>query len=200
MRGRLPTIVVATVLLGGQALSVELRSPRGPAASSLPEIADRMFADAAEHKAEMPQRRLLNAIGRWLAAAYDLPSLQDAPRLVPAAPHELVARRYPMLLSIDAAARSEVQSDLVAIYDARERTIYVSTALAVPVPIAISVLVHEMVHHMQNEAGARFTCPEEREKLAFAAQADWLAMFGTDLATEFGIDPFTLQMRTSCFY
>lgn len=200
MLGRFPTIVLATVLLGGHAFAVDPGGARNLSMSATSELVDKIFPVTAERGAKDAQRRLLMAIGRWLAAVYDFPSLQDAPKLVPAAPHELVARRYPMLLSVDATTRSKDQVDLVAVYDDRERTIFVSTALAVPEPVAISVLVHEMVHHMQNEGSMRFTCPEEREKQAFAAQADWLAMFGTDLETEFGIDPLTLLVRTTCFY
>src|SRR6185503_9446763 len=56
----------------------------------------------------------------------------------------------------------------------------------------LSMLVHEMVHHMQNGAGLKYECPEAREELAFTAQERWLSLFGTDLDAEFGIDPFTL--------
>ena len=200
MPGRLPTIAVAIALLGGPALSVERSGPPGVAGSSPPELADRVFTVAAGNEAKVPQRQLLIAIGHWLTAAYGLPSLQNAPKLVLATPHELVARRYPMLLSVDAKAGTKPLPDLVAVYGDRERTIYVTAAWSGSEPVAVSVLVHEMVHHMQNEAGMRFACPEEREKQAFAAQADWLAMFGTDLETELAIDPLTLLVRTSCFY
>jgi hypothetical protein len=57
-----------------------------------------------------------------------------------------------------------------------------------------------MVHHLQNVAGLKFACHEAREKQAFAAQQQWLALFGKDLATEFGIDPFTLLVRTNCLF
>ena len=57
-----------------------------------------------------------------------------------------------------------------------------------------------MVHHLQHEAGSKHACPEERERDAFAAQERWLAEFGTNLATEFEIDPFTLLVRTNCSF
>ncbi len=63
-----------------------------------------------------------------------------------------------------------------------------------------SELSHKMVHHIQNMAGLKFACPEEREKMAFEAQERWLALFGRTLQTEFGLDPFTLLVRTNCLY
>jgi hypothetical protein len=68
-------------------------------------------------------------------------------------------------------------------------------------PGELSVLVHEMVHHVQNVPGLKFACPEERENVAFEAQERWLDRFNGDLLTEFGLDPFfTLLVRTNCLY
>jgi hypothetical protein len=55
-----------------------------------------------------------------------------------------------------------------------------------------------MVHHMQNLGNLKYACPEVREKLAFAAQEQWLELFDRTLASEFDLDPFTLLVRTSC--
>jgi hypothetical protein len=63
----------------------------------------------------------------------------------------------------------------------------------------MSVLVHEMVHHLQNQVQLKYRCPQEREKLAYAAQDRWLSHVGTSLEKEFGIDPFTLLVKTNCF-
>jgi hypothetical protein len=62
------------------------------------------------------------------------------------------------------------------------------------------MLVHEMVHHLQNVGQLKFACPQEREKLAYKAQDGWLALFGSDLMQEFQIDPFSLLVKTNCFY
>jgi hypothetical protein len=55
-----------------------------------------------------------------------------------------------------------------------------------------------MVHHAQNLAGAKFECPQAREKLAYEAQGRWLEQKGSDLAQAFGIDGFTLLVLTNC--
>jgi hypothetical protein len=37
-------------------------------------------------------------------------------------------------------------------------------------PRQLSVLVHEMVHHLQASADMRFACPAEREAVAYRAE------------------------------
>jgi len=55
-----------------------------------------------------------------------------------------------------------------------------------------------MVHHLQNLAGMKFACSGEREKLAYQAQQEWLALFGRNLFEDFDTDAFTLLVRTAC--
>jgi hypothetical protein len=43
-----------------------------------------------------------------------------------------------------------------------------------------------------------FACPGKREKDAYRAQRAWLELFDRTLEGEFGIDPMTLLVRTSC--
>src|SRR6185503_4329912 len=90
--------------------------------------------------------------------------------------------------------------DVVSLYEDEVRTIHLPTGWSGTTAAELSMLVHEMVHHMQNGAELKYECPEAREELAFTAQERWLSLFGTDLDAEFGIDPFTLLVRTHCFY
>ncbi len=64
----------------------------------------------------------------------------------------------------------------------------------------LSVLLHELVHHIQTTAHLTYECPAAREKLAYAAQEKWLGLFNLSLASEFNIDPFTLKVATECAY
>jgi hypothetical protein len=57
-----------------------------------------------------------------------------------------------------------------------------------------------MVHHLQGATRTKYECPQAREQLAYAAQEKWLALFGTDLNSEFEIDPLTLAISTRCIY
>jgi hypothetical protein len=67
-------------------------------------------------------------------------------------------------------------------------------------PADLSILVHEVVHHLQNVGKLKFECPQEREQLAYKAQERWLGLFGRDLLHDFEIDPFTLLVSTKCMY
>jgi hypothetical protein len=66
-------------------------------------------------------------------------------------------------------------------------------------PAELSILVHEMVHHLQNVGQLKFACPEEREELAYKAQESWLHLFGHDLEHDFQMDPFTILVKSKCF-
>jgi hypothetical protein len=86
-----------------------------------------------------------------------------------------------------------------AVYDDNKRTIYLPEDWQGDTPAEVSVLVHELVHHLQNGAGLKFQCPQERERTAFDAQIRWLEIFGKTLEEELGIDAFDTLVRTTCF-
>jgi hypothetical protein len=90
--------------------------------------------------------------------------------------------------------------DTIAIYVDATKTIYLPDDWAGRMPAELSVLVHGLVHHMQNAAGIKYTCAQERERLAYMAQDRWLGLFGESLADDFGLDPFTVLARTLCIY
>jgi hypothetical protein len=92
----------------------------------------------------------------------------------------------------------EKRRDVVALYNDQTKTIYLSDKWTGTTPSELSVLVHEMVHHLQNEAGTTFECPAEREKLAYEAQDKWLRLFGRNLEAEFEINGLALLVSTSC--
>ena len=87
---------------------------------------------------------------------------------------------------------------VVAMYNDRTQTIYLPEGWTSGSPADQSILVHEMVHHLQLQAQLKYGCPEEREKLAYEAQGKWLALFGRSLGEEFGLDPFTVLAKTLC--
>jgi hypothetical protein len=90
------------------------------------------------------------------------------------------------------------QRDVVAVYEATTKTIYLRDNWSGDNPAELSVLVHEMVHHLQNAGNLKFECPQEREQTAYAAQERWLGLFGHDLLHDFEIDSFTLLVSTKC--
>jgi hypothetical protein len=132
---------------------------------------------------------LLETIMLWLAVNFDLPTKVEPPALVSLTDTELVAMRYGPTATVPPGL-------VVAVYD--DETIYLSEAWTGHTPADLSVLVHEMVHHLQAAADMRFACPAEREVLAYNAQNAWLALFGESLESAFGIDAATLLVGTVC--
>jgi len=142
----------------------------------------------------------MKAVVDWLAKEPGLPTIYQQPnlRLVP---HGLLPRIRNGLStdngeSIDALP----SSDLAAFYHDLDKTMYLPDTWRGRTLAEQSVLVHELVHHLQNVSKLRFTCPQEREEQAYVAQRAWLALFGRDFFAEFEVDRFTLLVRTRCMH
>jgi hypothetical protein len=134
--------------------------------------------------------RLLTLIVTWLSANFELPAHYEHPAVVFLPPDRIAGLRYGSPLS--------GSQDVVAVYHDNQRTIYLPEGWTGKSPAEVSILVHELVHHLQNVGKQFIRCPQEREKEAYAAQEAWLGMFGQNLAGEFGIDAMTLKISTSC--
>jgi len=122
--------------------------------------------------------------------------------LVP--PGRLAALRY-RSLTLNGETRSEPGSlvstaDVYGLYDDQSRTIYLRDDWQGVTVTEISILVHEMVHHLQNVAGQKHPCAQARETLAYEAQSKWLAVFGKKLSDEFGLDPFSVLAKSLCLH
>ena len=146
---------------------------------------------------------LLAAIETWLSIEFDLPIPGNHPRIELVPPAEIAALRYGRRFpnaGTDRALNGQPASDTVAVYSDSTRTIYLAEEWTGGTPAELSVLVHEMVHHLQGAAGLKYECPQAREKLAYLAQERWLALFGRDLAQDFELDGFSLLPKTTCFY
>ena len=150
---------------------------------------------------------LLTAIVIWLSANYDLPETFTPPRIERVPSIEMASLRYKGLLSSHQREVSVIQTQeasiekmrgIVAFYNDQTKTIYISDTWAGRTAAELSVLVHEMVHHLQYVAGTRYECPAEREKLAYEAQEKWLGLFGLNLESEFEINGLALLISTSC--
>jgi hypothetical protein len=145
---------------------------------------------------------MLSEIVTWLSTNFDLPAIHDYPKVELVPQVKLAALRYRGLATDrerhSAAMPLNDGRDLLAIYDDVRKTIYLPQGWTGTKPAEVSVLVHEMVHHLQNLAGTKYNCPEEREKPAYLAQKRWLDRFGLNLADEFQIDGMTVLVRTNC--
>ncbi|HEX9811760.1 MAG TPA: DUF6647 family protein [Burkholderiales bacterium] len=150
---------------------------------------------------------LLTAIVTWLSFNSALPATYDHPRIERVPQAQMIAMRLhaespgspgSVANGLGQTGDSGSGHDLVALYDNRSRTIYLREDWTGATPAELSVLVHEMVHHLQNVAALKYDCAEAREKPAYDAQKKWLALFGRNLEKEFTLDAFTLLLRTNC--
>jgi len=152
---------------------------------------------------------LLTAIVTWLSIGVGLPANYDFPQVEFISPAKMNAVQFRARMLAHAQAASSSGSrpthpashrEVAALYDDRSRTIYLPEGWTGKTPAEVSVLVHEMVHHLQNVAGLKYECPQAREKLAYAAQDQWLARSGRNLLDEFELDALTVLLRTKCMH
>ena len=150
---------------------------------------------------------LLIAIVTWLSANYGLPANYDLPAIQFATPLEIATLRYGAFNSqrqsmVFAAPQSQPATDasssVVSVYKDKDHVIVLPIGWQGVTPAELSILVHEMVHHLQNVGELKFACPQEREALAYKAQDQWLQLFGKDLAGEFELDAFTILVKSRC--
>ena len=150
---------------------------------------------------------LLTAMVLWISANFDFPANYEHPniKLVPAS--EITFLRYRAftaaqqreLLSRQSASAAQTgRREAVAVYDDQTSTIFLPDTWKGDTPADLSILVHEMVHHLQSSGHIRYECGGAREAPAYAAQEKWLSLFGRNLLSEFEIDPFTLKVSTMC--
>ncbi len=139
----------------------------------------------------------------WLAANFNLRTAVP-PRFALVSTSEIVAIRYRDSARPQAAASGthagSSESTVVAVYDDRTGTIYLPEGWRGETPTEQSILVHELVHHLQDRLRLSYRCPQERERLAYMAQERWLGLHDLSLRSEFGIDAFTLLLHTKCMH
>jgi hypothetical protein len=92
------------------------------------------------------QQPLLAAISAWLAFQFDLPSIEHPPRIELARPASIAVLRG------GGGSEASSQQDIVAVYSDATRTIYLPEGWTGTTPTELSILVHELVHHVQNIA------------------------------------------------
>lgn len=191
--------IVAVALHAGVTLS-DARSAGDTTAIVGPASADRVQIDN-----RAPSKETLDAIVKWLAAEFELPENYAHPHIVFASPLKLMAMRYRSFLPVqqsqmESMGESAFMREVVAIYDDRTNTIHLATAWSGASVSGQSVLVHEMVHHLQKVGQRTYECPAAREKLAYEAQDRWLALHGKSLEEEFDVDMMTLLVSSSCMF
>jgi hypothetical protein len=143
----------------------------------------------------------------WIASQFKLPQIHRHPRIELATPSAITALSDKKLLSdwsIVVTATDEQtaspQPTTISLYDDNSQTIYLPAGWIGRTNVELSILVHEMVHHVQNQLGLKYACAQEREQLAYMAQERWLGQEGRSLENDFDLDPFSLLVATTCKY
>jgi hypothetical protein len=188
------TLLQAAAILTAMTASAAVAAQPSP----IPETTNPAIVELSSDRAS---DALLTSIVTWLSVNFDLQPTALLPKVKHASVAAMAQRRYRTLLGADGPSVSPSETGLttVAIYDRNEATIYLPLDWTGKTPAELSVLVHEMVHHLQNVAQTKFECPQARE-LAYAAQQRWLGLFGRSLEDDFQIDPFTLLVSTRCMH
>jgi hypothetical protein len=165
----------------------------------------------------VPSQELMKAIKVWLSINFDLRATYPNPNVELVSAEKMIELRYKGLLSerprdvvvrdplvpvvqLEDMVAAHDQEDASTAYDDETKTIYLSKNWTGKTPAELSILVHEMVHHMQGMAKTKYECPQAREQLAYEAQETWLDLFGRSLESEFKIDPLTVVVSTRCIY
>ena len=141
---------------------------------------------------------LLTVIVLWLSANFPLPANVNHPSIKFVSAAEMIAPLKKNKLRTGDVSASEISWDIVSLYSNESKTIFLLDGWTGKTPAELSILVHEMVHHLQNVGQLKFACPEEREELAYKAQESWLHLFGHDLEHDFQMDPFTILVKSKC--
>ena len=153
-----------------------------------------------------PLDGLLQEILAWIPANFDLPAGKPPPAIKFLSQEQLAAIRYDRVAagqdreSAPTSTSLGQERNVVALYDDNSETVILPVGWTGTTPAEQSVLVHEIVHHLQKIPRLKFDCPMAREKMAYLAQDQWLERFGTNIEKEFELDKFTLLISSACFY
>ena len=186
IRSRWPALALIAAVLGPAALVGEASRPPAAAAADLP--------PPLEATATVPLETLAAALAAWVAQAMAEPLPAALPRIV--FDRARIWRRCAPARSRRRRRRGRWRwwRSTTTV----ERAILLPEGWTGATPAEMSVLAHEMVHHLQNLDGRKFACPGEREAEAYAVQERWLAQFGTSLGEAFGLNRLTLFVLTRC--
>ena len=138
--------------------------------------------------------RTLMGVARLAAADFaDLP-----------VPHDnLPAILFSSAATIDRLVYGDREHDgatVLAAYHLPSQTIFLLDDWTGEDPLEQSILLHELVHHMQSAAGLKYQCSGLRERVAYEAQRNFLASQDIDLFEALDIDRLFYVVVTNCAF
>jgi hypothetical protein len=148
---------------------------------------------AEEGPVAVPLDALIAAVAAWAAERMGLPLPAALPLILLRTPEEMARLRVAGTPAFHGAAGRPL-----AFYARDGAAILLPSGWTGRDAVEVSVLVHEIVHHLQATSGRPGACPAAAEAEAFAVQADWLRLFGGDLERDLGIDGLYLRLLGAC--
>lgn len=140
----------------------------------------------------VPLDMLVAALTVWVADGLGMAVSASAPTIA-----FTDRQRMTRMLRPNATATA-ASTEVEAIYDPAARVIHLPAGWRGASAAEVSVLVHELVHHLQTVRGQRFACLGERERDAYALQARWLERFGGSLERDLSVDPTYVLVVSHC--
>ena len=141
----------------------------------------------------------MTALVTWISDNFEIPADYHHPRVVPMSSFVVI---YLLQQLNPTDQRKAVNIDemrkVMSFYSPESKTIYLPRGWAGETPAQLSMLVHELVHHLQNLSHATFACPAAEDELPYEAQEKWLNMFGRSLFSEFGLERTSVLLATKC--
>jgi hypothetical protein len=129
----------------------------------------------------------------WISSVSGLPLSDDTPEITRVDPAEMAR-----LAKGPGVAAPDVKSGYLALYHADSRTVMLRRDWDMRDLRDRSILVHELVHHLQAEAGRDYVCKGAMEREAYDIQADWLEARGADLLEVMNMNGLFLYAVTRC--
>ena len=148
---------------------------------------------AAPQAGDPTLHELTAAVAEWVAAELRVAPPARLPRLEFVDAARLRALRYG-----DRASTLAAPLEVVALYDDRAGAVLLHEGWTGTTPAEMSVLVHEMVHHVQNEEGRVYECERAREAEAYELQDRWLRLYGESLESAFELNGLAMLILTRC--
>ena len=142
---------------------------------------------------------LVTALVTWISGNFEIPVDYHHPRIVPMSSFAVT---YLLQQLNPTDQRKAVNIDemrkLMSFYSTERKAIYLPRGWTGETPAQLSILVHELVHHLQNLSHATFACPAAEDELPYEAQEKWLNIFGRSLSSEFGLERTSVLLATKC--
>ena len=176
MKKFVPATLVLAVVLLPSALAAQSSTISEPERQALHEPSHTLALAGPVQARKQTSDAQLTSIIAWLTDNFELAPTTTLPNVKFVSATAITERRHRAFLGAGGppASAPDTGRTTVAIYELAEATIYLPTDWTGSTPAEVSVLVHEMVHHLQNVANTKFECPQARDKWLMPPSSDGL--------------------------